>query len=400
MQALSYAEILARLVAFPTVSSESNLDLIDWIESYLAPHGVYVERIEDGQEAKASLLVRIGPQAPGGLIFSGHSDVVPVAGQQWHEDPFQMTRKGGKFIGRGVCDMKGFLACALSNLPHWTAQDLKQPVYFAFSYDEETGCDKVPFLIERLRALDARHAWAIIGEPSLLQPVVAHKGIVNLRTTVTGKSAHSSQILHQGISAVHAASKLVTALEGIMGDLIAAGEIDESFNVAHSSLHVGTIHGGIAHNVLARECVINWEIRNLPSQPMDALLARVERCEARLVEANPGLGIDTVATSPIVPGLENRANAGLLDLVMAHLPAGSGKSSVAYASEAGHFQKNGFSTLILGPGSIAQAHQGDEWIAVEQLDACVLLMRKLVTARCLRSLAEETANIGGRGNSI
>lgn len=397
MQEMSYSEILARLVSFPTVSSDSNLDLIRWIESYLAPHGVYFERIEDGQDPKASLLVRIGPHAPGGLIFSGHTDVVPVAGQPWHQDPFRMTRKGDRFVGRGVCDMKGFLACALANLAHWRAQPLAQPVYFSFSYDEEIGCDKAPFLIERLHALGARDAWVIVGEPSLLQPVVAQKGIVNLRTTVTGKSAHSSQILHQGVSAVHAASKLVTALEGIMDDLVAAGAIDASFPVAHSSLHVGIIHGGIAHNVLARECLIDWEIRNLPSQPMDTLLARVRDCEARLIDENPGLSIETVATSPVVPGLENRANAGLLDLVMAHLPAGTGKTSVAYASEAGHFQNSGFATLILGPGSIAQAHQADEWIAIEQLETCFLLLRELVAARCLTPLVAETANIDSPG---
>lgn len=391
MQEMSYHEILARLVSFPTISENSNLDLIRWIESYLAPYGVYVERIEDGQALKTSLLVRIGPDAPGGLIFSGHTDVVPVAGQPWREDPFRMIKQDDRFVGRGVCDMKGFLACALANLAHWQAQPLAQPVYFAFSYDEEVGCDKAPFLIKRLHALGARDAWVIVGEPSLLQPVVAQKGILNLRTTVTGKSAHSAQILHQGISAVHAASKLVVALENIMHDLIAAGEIDASFPVAHSSLHVGTIHGGIAHNVLARECLFDWEIRNLPSQPMDALLDRVKRCEARLIDETPGLRIETTRTSPIVPGLENRANAGLLDLVIAHLPADARKTSVAYASEAGHFQNSGFATLILGPGSIAQAHQADEWIAIEQLEACVLLMRQLVSARCLTPLAATTA---------
>lgn len=391
MQEMCYQEILARLVAFPTISKDSNLDLIRWIESYLAPYEVYSERIKDKESPKASLLVRIGPDAPGGLIFSGHTDVVPVAGQPWREDPFRMTKKDDRVIGRGVCDMKGFLACALANLAHWQKQPLKQPVYFAFSYDEEVGCDKAPFLIERLHALGAGAAWVIVGEPSLLQPVVAQKGILNLRTTVTGKSAHSAQILHQGISAVHAAGKLVVALENIMHDLIAAGEVDTSFPVPHSSLHVGTIHGGIAHNVLARDCLIDWEIRNLPSQSMDALLARVARCEARLIAETPGLSIETTRTSPIVPGLENRANASLLDLVMTHLPANARQTAVAYASEAGHFQNSGFATLILGPGSIAQAHQADEWIAIEQLEACIVLMRNLVSARCLTPLPATTA---------
>lgn len=375
-------DILAKLISFNTISSESNLALIEWVENYLHQYGIYTERLADTDGlAKASLIARIGEPAEGGIIFSGHTDVVPVAGQPWTGDPFTLREASGKYIGRGACDMKGFLACVLSNAEKWAQHPLKRPVYFAFSYDEEVGCDKAPAIAARLQALGAQKAWAIIGEPTLLNPVIGQKGIVNLRTTVTGAAAHSSQILHQGISAIHEAAKLIHHIENVMAELIADGELDPQFNVPHSSLHVGIIQGGIAHNVLARECHFDWEIRNLPSQSIESLLARVNAYAEQLMAKHTELRIDTQFTSPIVPGLENRDNQDLLALLRKHLPHAT-PECVAYATEAGQFQQAGFQAVILGPGSILQAHQADEWIDIEQLTTCEALLDQLVTDHC------------------
>lgn len=380
---MNYQSILQQLIAYNTISSESNLPLIDWVQQYLQDLGIECQILADEQGLpKASLIARIGPAASGGLIFSGHTDVVPVAEQPWTADAFVMREQDGKLIGRGVCDMKGFIACVLANAAAWRDLALKKPVYFAFSYDEEVGCDKAPRIAQMIKNWGGAEAWAIIGEPTLLKPVVGQKGIVNLRTTVTGMAAHSSQILHQGISAVHEAGKLVGYIEQVMHDLIADGEINAAFNVPHSSLHVGMIQGGIAHNVLARECILDWEIRNLPEQSVEAVLARVEKYAAQLCAANPELRIDTAFTSAIVPGLVNANNRELLDLLAKHLPD-SKPEHVAYATEAGHFQQAGFQAVILGPGSILQAHQPDEWIEKSQLEACCRLLDDLVKDACL-----------------
>lgn len=380
---MNYQEILQELIAHNTISSESNLGLIDWVQDYLQDLGIHCLRLEDEEGLpKASLIARIGPQTAGGLIFSGHTDVVPVAGQPWTADPFVMRDSGDKLIGRGVCDMKGFIACVLANAPAWQQLPLQKPVYFAFSYDEEVGCDKAPRIARTLQEWGAQSAWAIIGEPTLLAPVVGQKGIVNIRTTLTGMAAHSSQILHQGVSAVHEAGKLVGYIEQVMHDLIADGEINPAFNVPHSSLHVGMIQGGIAHNVLARECVLDWEIRNLPEQSIEAVLARVEAYAQQLCVANSDLRIETELTSAVVPGLVNRDNAELLALLARHLPD-TQLEHVAYATEAGHFQQAGFQAVILGPGSILQAHQPDEWIEKSQLERCCVLLADLVKDACL-----------------
>lgn len=381
MSALSYHDILSKLISFPSISSASNLDLIAWMEDYLAPFNCYVERVPHPSEPKASLLVRIGPQGDEGFIFSGHTDVVPVDGQPWDTNPFELVQKGDKYYGRGSCDMKGFLACVLANAESWSQLSLKKPIYFAFSYDEEVGCDKAPAIIERIKAQGCTKAWVIIGEPTSLAPVVGQKGIVNVRTKVKGKAAHSSQILKQGISAVHEGCKFVTYLEKTMHDLIAAGLVDNDYDIPYSSLHAGVIHGGIAENVIAQNCTIDWEIRNLPSQKIEDLFARAKAYQAQLCAATPGLEFSNEFTTPIVPGLEDSDNQAFLDLVCKHLEH-TEKTYVAYASEAGHFQAAGYPTLLLGPGSITQAHQANEWVELTQLARCNELLNALVAAHC------------------
>ncbi|MDC8802334.1 acetylornithine deacetylase [Halomonas pacifica] len=369
---MTASQLLETLVGFPTVSRDSNLELIRWVEAYLDDHGVPHQRIDSDDGRKANLLARIGPEVAGGVVLSGHTDVVPVDGQPWSSDPFTLTDKSdGRLYGRGTCDMKGFIACALAQVPEWVELDLPVPIYLALSYDEEVGCIGAPRMIERLMAEYPRPAAVIVGEPTLMHPVVAHKGATNLRTTVTGRASHSSQV-DQGVSAIHVAARLVTYIEEVMAELKAEGRVDEAFNVVHSSLHVGKIAGGTAINIMARECVFEWEIRHLPSDRFDELLGRVEaraaELEAEMRERAPQAAIVTEALNETVPALADDNNAEVLALCQSLLgerPAGA----VAYATEAGQFQRRGLPTLICGPGSIAQAHQPDEYIELAELEA-------------------------------
>lgn len=377
---MTAVEMLERLVGFATVSRDSNLALIDFIEQWLERHGVESWRVASDDGRKANLLARIGPAVEGGVVLSGHTDVVPVDGQPWSTDPFTLIDGGdGRLYGRGTCDMKGFIACALAEVPHWVTLALKKPIYLAFSYDEEVGCLGAPRMIEQLMRDHPRPATVIVGEPTLMQPVVAQKGSTNLRTTVTGRAAHSSQV-NQGVSAIHVAARLVTRIEDVMGELRAEGRVDEAFNVAHSSLHVGKIQGGTAINIMARECQFDWEIRHLPSDDFNDLLARVNdyaaTLEADIQARSPECRITTERLVDTVPALANRDNDQVLALcseLLGEQPAGA----VAYATEAGQFQREGLSVLICGPGSIAQAHQPDEYIEHAQLEAASDFMHAL-----------------------
>ncbi|MDI5920722.1 acetylornithine deacetylase [Halomonas sp. LR5S13] len=377
---MTAAEILDRLVGFATVSRDSNLALIEWVEGWLDDHGVAHWRVESDDGRKANLLARIGPAVAGGVVLSGHTDVVPVDGQPWSTDPFTLIDKGdGRLYGRGTCDMKGFIACALAEVPRWVTQELATPIWLAFSYDEEVGCIGAPRMIERLLADHPRPAAVIVGEPTMMHPVVAHKGATNLRTTVTGRAAHSSQV-NQGVSAIHVAARLVTRIEDVMAELKAEGRVDEAFNVVHSSLHVGKIQGGTAINIMARECTFEWEIRHLPSDRFEELLARVNDTaaglEAEMRRRAPDAAIVTEALNTTVPALADDNNAEVLALcrdLLDERPAGA----VAYATEAGQFQREGLPTVICGPGSIGQAHQPDEYIDIEQLEAGKAFMAAL-----------------------
>ncbi|QTP58401.1 acetylornithine deacetylase [Billgrantia antri] len=377
---MTAAEMLERLVGFATVSRDSNLELIAFVEGYLDEHGVEHWRVESDDGKKANLLARIGPEVEGGVVLSGHTDVVPVDGQPWSTDPFTLVDKGDdKLYGRGTCDMKGFIACALVELPEWLKRGLDKPIYLALSYDEEVGCIGAPRMIERLMADHPRPAAVIVGEPTMMQPVVAHKGATNLRTTVTGRASHSSQV-DQGVSAIHVAARLVTKIEDVMSELRAEGRVDEAFNVAHSSLHVGKIAGGTAINIMARECTFEWEIRHLPSDRFEELIGRVnayaEELEAEMQRRAPETGIVTEALNVTVPALADDNNAQVLDLcreLLGEQPSGA----VAYATEAGQFQRVALPTVICGPGSIRQAHQPDEYIEIDQLAAGTRFMQAL-----------------------
>lgn len=373
--------LLEKLVSFDTTSSESNLALIEFVEAYLAEYGVSAERVMSPCGTKANLIARVGPETSGGVMLSGHTDVVPVEGQPWSTDPFTLhDGEDGRLYGRGTCDMKGFIACALAMVPTWVKAPLKQPIYFGFSYDEEVGCVGAPALIRRFYEHYSTTAHVIVGEPTSMQPVVAQKGATNLRTTVIGREAHSSQV-YQGTSAIHVAARLVTFIEDTMAALVKEGKVDEAFNVPHTSLHVGKIKGGTAVNIMARECQFDWEIRHLPTDTFDEVFARFETycatLSAELQAKGKHVEIVTKALTATVPGLADRDNARILRLAKAHLPDVCCNHAVAYATEAGQFQGQGLQAIILGPGSIAQAHQPDEYIDKSELEACTEFMIKM-----------------------
>ena len=375
-------EILTKLVSFPVLGGESNLELIKYIEGYLQEHGVEYQLLENKEEQKASLHCRIGPAVDGGVIFSGHTDVVPVEGQDWHSDPFTLTEKDdGKLYGRGSADMKGFIACVLACLPYMQKANLKKPVYFAFSYDEEVGCLAGPELADAFNtAYKEQPKYALVGEPSLLQPVVGHKGICVFKTTLNGSAGHSSGIRTE-VSAIHEAMRLILWLEQKMDNLIEAGHIDDRFVPPHTSIHSGIIEGGIAHNVICDNCSFIWDVRVIPQDSVAEIKADFDAyCREResiLRERFPGFEIKTELYHPDVPPLDTPENLEIVDWIKS-MSGRDDLTTVAYAAEAGQFSEAGFQTVICGPGSIAQAHRADEFIAVEQLEKGVAFIKKII----------------------
>lgn len=375
-------KILAKLVSFPVLGGQSNLDILNWIKEYIESHGIKVNLVPNEEGNKASLHCRIGPAVDGGVILSGHMDVVPVAGQDWTSDPFMLTDKGdGKLYGRGSCDMKGFLACCLAALPQMTKAKLKKPIYFAFSYDEEIGCLAGPDLARAIRMhYNETPKYAIIGEPSSMEPIVGQKGIYILETYVNGSAGHSSRI-KQEVSAIHEAMRLILWLENKMDQLIAEGRLDERFHPPHSSIHVGQVSGGIAPNVIADKAHFYWDLRTIPMDDIKSIMSEFESyCRQREKELRkifPDFTIKTIENHPPVPHLDTKADDDVVELIK-RISGNSKLDTVSFAAEAGQFANEGFQSAICGPGSIAQAHRADEFIAREQLEKGVEFMEKLI----------------------
>jgi acetylornithine deacetylase len=379
---MNVEEILTKLVSFPVLGGESNLSILNWIKDYLESHGVESHLVPNEEANKASLHCRIGPAVDGGVILSGHMDVVPVKGQEWTIDPFVLTDKGdGKLYGRGSCDMKGFLACCLAALPEMVKADLKKPIYFAFSYDEEIGCLAAPELARHINTFyNETPKYAIIGEPSLMQPTVGQKGIYIMETYVNGSAGHSSRI-KQEVSAIHEAARLILWLEKKMDDLITANRMDERFTPPHSSIHIGLVSGGIAPNVIADKAQFHWDLRTIPKDDLDGIVAEyMAHCrerEAELRKTFPGFEIKNVEHHPPVPPLDTKADDDVVTLIK-KISGNAELDAVSYAAEAGQFANEGFQSAICGPGSIAQAHRADEFIAKEQLEKGVEMIQKLI----------------------
>ena len=378
----STKEILTRLVGYPVLGGQSNLTIIEYIKSMLEEHGVPYHLVPNAEGNKTSLHCRIGPAVDGGVILSGHTDVVPVEGQDWHTNPFALTEKDGKLYGRGSADMKGFIACCLGSLPLFLKADLKKPIYFAFSYDEEVGCLGAPELIEHIKSTYTETPkYAIIGEPSMMQPIVGQKGICVFLTTVHGSAGHSSRI-KQEVSAIHEAARLVLWLESKMDSFLEAGQVDDRFTPNHTSIHIGKLNGGIAHNVVADRCTFICDVRNIPLHHVDQIeqeyLAHVHSSELALKERFPEARIEVVRPRPIVPALNTPIDLSIVPLIQKIAPR-SDLGAVSYAAEAGQFAEGGFESVICGPGDIAQAHRANEFIDIQQLEQCLVMMEKLVT---------------------
>lgn len=376
----SATELLARLVAFDTTSRNSNLDLIAFVEALLDDHGVPHHRVTDATGGKSNLYATVGPMVEGGVVLSGHTDVVPVDGQPWTSDPFTLVRRGDRLFGRGTCDMKGFLALALAALPRFATGGLKRPVHFAFSYDEEVGCVGAPAMIRAMAANLPRPAVVIVGEPTNMQVVGAHKGITTYRVTVTGHEAHSS-LTHLGLSANMVAIDLMGRLAEIARQLEEAAEPHSPFCPAHATLTIGQMNGGTAINILARECVFAFDLRCPPDQDADAILApflsHASAQHETMRQRFPDAGISVArlsSTPPLAPQPDSAAETLARKLTGDNGPM----RAVAYAAEAGQFQQAGFPTAICGPGSIEQAHQPDEYIEVAQMERGAAFMLRLV----------------------
>lgn len=370
---------LARLVAFDTTSRNSNLVLIEAIETWLRGLGVRSRRVSGAGGAKANLLFSIGPEVAGGVVLSGHTDVVPIDGQAWSTDPWTLSERDGRLYGRGTADMKGFIAAGLSRVPAMLAAGLARPVHFALSYDEEVGLLGAPSLIETLMATVPTPAVVVVGEPTGMRIVDRHKGIMGIRTTVRGHEAHSSQT-HLGVSANIVATRLMARIVGIADRLAAAPVAASGFEPPHATVTIGLVQGGTAPNILARECSFVWDIRSTSPVEARAVYDEVDayarqldgEIRARFAEC----GITTEILSD-VPPLTGAGNAPAIDLVSQLLPTPQCEVA-SYVSEAGLFERAGLPTVICGPGWIAQAHQPDEYIEVDQLAAGEAFMDRLV----------------------
>jgi len=385
MASLGTVDILERLVAFPTVSRDPNLPLIEWIRNYLAEHGVDSQLVGDDSGRKANLFASIGPQAEGGLVLSGHSDVVPTDDQNWTSDPFKLAARDSRLYARGACDMKGFIAAALSRVPALVKAKLSRPVHLMFSYDEEIGCLGAPRMIAAASERIGKPAAVIVGEPTSMRVATEHKGICTTLTRVTGIDAHSS-LTHLGASAVMIAAELIEHLNGIGRTLASAPRSPRAarFTPPHTTVTVNTIRGGTAINILAAACEFGWDVRALPGETATSTRESLEQFAAKRLAALEAEGKHCSIQSKLlsdVPPLEARDGTAA---ALAHAASSTEHESmtVAFATEGGQFQRAGWSTVVCGPGSIEQAHKPDEFVERAQLEACEAFLDRAIARQC------------------
>ena len=397
-------EWLKRLIAFDTVSRHSNLALIEEVQAYCISLGLEpVLTFNDttdtehssnkANQSKANLFVSVpagggladtaSATIKGGIVLSGHTDVVPVDGQDWLSDPFKAEIRGDKLYGRGACDMKGFIACALNLLPQAVALSqqgqLRKPLHLALSFDEEVGCLGAPLMLEELSQRGINPDYCIVGEPSSMKMVVAHKGISVFRCSVHGKSAHSS-LTHQGVNAISYAAKLIGFIDELASQLAESDQVDPMFDVPYSTLSIGTIEGGTATNIVPNLCEFTFDYRNLPTMGTQDILPVIEQRITELnqqmqqVDSQTGIKIEQLESVPAMTDTESEA----LQQLIAGLVQSSARHKVAYATEGGQFTNAGIATVICGPGSIEQAHKADEYVELAQLAKCDDFLQKLL----------------------
>ncbi|HYH42750.1 MAG TPA: acetylornithine deacetylase [Burkholderiales bacterium] len=372
-------DMIRSLVAFPTVSRDSNLELIDFVRELLRPYGAEVRLTFDDGRRKANLFATVGPRGPAGLVLSGHTDVVPVDGQDWASDPFALVEQEGRLYGRGTSDMKSFIAIALAALPQFVPR-LNRPLHLALSYDEEVGCIGVGRLIGDLAQANVKPSGCVVGEPTRMTPVIAHKGKRSYRCEVRGRAGHSAYA-PDAVNAVEAAAEGVAYLKGMARRLRDSGPYDRGYDVAHTTVHTGVIRGGTALNIVPHECSFDFEVRHLPGDDPAALLSefkshiatRIEP-EMKAIESRAGFEIRQMSE---IPALDTSAETEIVALVH-ELTGTTEVGKVSYGTEASQFQRAGIASVVCGPGSIEQAHKPNEFIEVAQVEACEKFIAKLM----------------------
>lgn len=376
---LTTAELLARLVSFDTTSRNSNLPLIGFVRHYLDSHGVPYRISTDATGQKANIHAIIGPQAAGGVALSGHVDTVPVDGQAWTADPFSLRQANGRFYARGAADMKGFVAACLAAVPDFKARNLSRPLHLFISYDEEVGCQGAQRLIQDLDESGLKPALCVVGEPSGMQPILAHKGKLNLHVRVRGLTGHSSEPA-KGVNAIQAAGEAVAYVANEARRLAKEGPFEDGFDPPHTTVHIGTIQGGTILNIIPERCEFIMEWRTIPGDDGDQHVVRLQQYVARNIEPamhavdrKTGFEYEVLTR---MPGLSLSPDHELTNVVK-QITGSNSTGKVSYGTEGGYYQGTGIATIICGPGHIAQAHQPDEWIAQDQLDACDAFIRRL-----------------------
>jgi len=371
-------DILRDLVAFDTTSRNSNMPLIDYVADYLSDHDIAPRVIPSEDGLKANLFCTIGPETAGGVVLSGHSDVVPVDGQDWSTDPFDLTEQDGRLFGRGSADMKGFIACTLAQVPAYAAMDMARPIHLAFSYDEEVGCLGVGRMIDVILSELPHPAAVIVGEPTGMQIASAHKGICAVTTTVRGHEAHSSRP-QDGANAIEATAAFVSFLYRLCDEL-AATERDDRFEPPYTTFNVGKVSGGDALNIIARECLLNWEFRPIPGVDPDAIIDRIDTWVRsallpRMQAVDPSCSIESVREFLVPPF--SAPNGSIAEAIAREASGQNSSGTVAFVTEASLFATAGVPAIVCGPGDIAQAHQPDEFIEKSQITECLRFLERV-----------------------
>lgn len=370
--------LLGDLIGFPSVSTDSNLDLIGWAATYLTQLGAVCDVWHDDTGTKANLFATFGPSDDGGLVLSGHSDVVPVTDQEWSTDPFVMTDRDGRLYGRGACDMKGFIACVLALAPQIAQWRLKRPVHIALTYDEEVGCFGARALVETLRARDICPATAILGEPTMMRVINGHKGCYEYTTHIAGCAGHGSAP-DQGVNAAVCAARYAGHLMELEAELRNRAPDNSPFTPPWTTLNIGRIHAGVTHNVIPDHAEIDWEMRPVQRADADHVLTRIDRFADSLLPAMRAVHAQATIRREVIAetqGLHPVQNSEVAEIVSA-LTGANGLDVVAFGTEAGLFQSLGMDCVVCGPGSIEQAHKPDEYVSRDQLAACLAMLQGL-----------------------
>jgi len=372
--------LFEKLIALDTTSRNSNLELIDFVQDYLQGHGISSKLVFNEDKTKANLYATLGPTDRPGIALSGHTDVVPIDGQDWSSDPWTVTEKEARLYGRGTCDMKGFIAIALAFAPEFLKADPKTPIHYCLSYDEEVGCLGVPRLLEHLEKQAVKPAMCIVGEPTDMKVITAHKGKLSTRCHIRGKEAHSS-LAPQGVNAISAAAKVINYLDGMAQRKAEEGPFDNAYDVPHTTIHTGVVNGGTQLNIVPGQCSFEFEFRNLPQDDPRALLSEVQAFASAEVEPamkriDPETGF-TWEQKSFFPGLNIDEKEEVVSVTKA-LSGSNDTGKVAFGTEAGLFHQYGIPVVICGPGSIEQAHKPDEYVSLEQLAICERFMERLI----------------------